>query len=65
MRLELQYVSRVEQDSCGASARCVRVIRDTQCRLLERCLDVLMEKVLALQTDQRSLATFTALGIYL
>lgn len=62
IRLELHYVGRVEQDSCGVNAHCVKVVRETQCRFLERCLDFLLEKLLALQADSRNPTAFTTLG---
>lgn len=65
MRLAMHYVGRVEQDSCGPNEACVKVVRDTQCRFLERCLDLLLEKVLALQTDRRGQAAFITLGKFL
>lgn len=62
IRLELNYICRLEKENCGVKSRCVRVIRDTMCKLLERALDTMQEKIVALQTGSKTKSTFFTSG---
>jgi hypothetical protein len=49
IQLQLSYMEKVERSTCGAQARCVSVLREAQCVLLEGELDVIQDMISSLQ----------------
>jgi hypothetical protein len=49
IQLQLSYLEKVERNTCGAQARCVRALREAQCVLLEGELDVIQDMITFLQ----------------
>lgn len=62
IRLELNYVYRLEKEKCGVTARCVKAIRDTLCRLLEKALDIMQDKITSLQLLGRTKSSIFSSG---
>ncbi|KAL0267522.1 UNVERIFIED_CONTAM: hypothetical protein PYX00_009770 [Menopon gallinae] len=58
MRLQLYYVYRLEKESCGFMGNCVRIIRDTLCKILGRGLDVIQDKIRGTQSFNKGKSYF-------
>lgn len=67
MRLQLYYVYRLEKENCGLMGNCVRIIRDTLCKILGRGLDVIQDKIRGTQsfTNNKGKSSFFHTGEWL